>query len=123
MTEIISYLNQPAENKSGAISKKTLERIFEYIREKADLCTLFFSDNVDTNFENQVIRLFHEWCMATWTSNGIQSKHNLEYIYIFSAYGCIGVIKKWLDEGMVQSAGEVAELVIKMTSQGLDYSA
>lgn len=121
MTEIISYLDQHNENKAGAVSTETLERIFTYIKEKADICTLLFSDSVDTNFEKQVIKLFHEWCISTWTSNGFDTNFDMEYIYTFSAYGCIGVIKKWLAEGMKKSVSEMAKLVTKMTSQGLNF--
>ncbi|MDD4475326.1 MAG: TetR-like C-terminal domain-containing protein [Eubacteriales bacterium] len=119
MTEIVSYLNQHTTDRAGTVSAETLEEIFSYIKEKAEICSLFLSDNVDTNFENQVIKLFHEWCISTWASKRLNSKLDMEYIYTFSAYGCIGVIKKWLDEGMVKPTGEMADFIIKMTSQGL----
>lgn len=119
MSEIISYLTQHTKSSTSVVSTQTLERVFEYIKENSDICTLFLSESVDTNFENQVIKLFHEWFIFYWKQSGVSIRLDMEYVYAFSAYGCIGIIKKWLSEGMVTPTEEMAQLVIRMTSPGL----
>ncbi len=120
MSDIITHLTQNTKSSTGIISTQTIEKIFEYIKENSDICILFLSESVDTNFENQVIKLFHEWFIYYWKQSGANVRLDIEYVYAFSAYGCIGIIKKWLSEGMVIPIEEMAQLVIKMTSLGLN---
>lgn len=130
-TEIISYLNKYKLTKDGAVSIELLEAIFEYIKENSEICTLFlmgtadigdwatYDGRVDTNFENHIIKLVREWCTGFWESSGMSTRVDVEYTYTFSAYGCLGVIKKWLAEGTKKSTKEMADLVVKMTAYGL----
>jgi hypothetical protein len=47
------------------------------------------------------------------------NKEVAEYLYSYSTNGSIGIIIKWLEEGMQRSTKEMAELVIKLTNQGI----
>lgn len=123
MSEIISYLMQRTESGMSIVSTQTLERVFEYIKENSDICTIFLSESVDMNFENQVIKLFHEWFIFYWKQSAVKVELDMEYVYAFSAYGCIGIIKKWLSEGMTTPIEEMAQLVVQMTSPGLGITS
>ena len=49
------------------------------------------------------------------------SPKKLEYYYAFASMGCIGLLQKWLDEGMVASAEEIAQAAEEFMTGGLEY--
>ena len=116
--EIISCLEKYSFA-SDTVPVEMLEMIFDYIRDNAEICALLLEDTVDSNFQKQVISLIRQRCIETWTIGRGAKKEDAEYIYTFSAYGCVGIIKKWLAEGMKKSSRDIAQLVLKLTGQGI----
>jgi hypothetical protein len=47
------------------------------------------------------------------------NKEAAEYLYSYATNGSIGIILKWFEDGMERSSHEMAEMVIKLTNQGL----
>ena len=45
----------------------------------------------------------------------------IEYLLLFGVNGSIGIVQKWLQSGMKQSAVEMAEIITNLTLRG--YSA
>ena len=114
----ISRRTQPAIGALGGDLKDTLTEIVEYIRENADACRVLLSDQGDTSFQNQVVRVVEKQFIEYWRSYGTASREDAEYIFTFIAIGSVGVIRKWLAEGTVKPGGEIAEIIIKLSSAG-----
>ena len=54
-----------------------------------------------------------------WRSASAGSVEDAEYVYTFIALGSVGVIRKWLDEGLKKPSREIAELIIRLSASGL----
>jgi AcrR family transcriptional regulator len=112
---IQKYLSGYVNNQSDFNLVKTLEKIFDYIKENAKLCKLLLSERGDLNFQKRVMEIVYDRHIDDMTSGGLITKEDAEYIHSFTITGCIGVIQKWFNDGMKKSAAFMAEMVIKLT--------
>jgi AcrR family transcriptional regulator len=113
------YLDSYSFSCPDTVSAEMLEKIFEYIKENAELCTVLLGDSEDINFQKQVMMIVQRQCISAWTTSKAIKEGDAEYIYIFTAIGSVGVIQKWLAEDMKKPAKEMAELILKLGNQGL----
>ena len=49
------------------------------------------------------------------------SPRQVEYYYAFVSAGCIGLLRRWLDDGMLLPAGELAQLAENIMMRGLAF--
>ena len=91
------------------------EKIFEYLEENAKLCKLLLSERGDFNFQKRLMMLVYNKIITEITVNNQITKEDAEYVYSFTISGSVGVVQKWLDEGMKKSPRFMAEMVIKLT--------
>lgn len=95
--------------------------IFQCLKENADICAITLGDYGDKNFALRLINIGREKCMATYLKYfaGATPKQ-IEYFYAFVSAGCIGLLQKWLAEGMVTSAEEMATMAENIMLGGMD---
>ena len=113
---IETYLAVYTQNDSAVMQVGTLERIFEYIRENARLCKLLLGERGELNFQKRVFTLIYEKSIHDLTKSGTISKGDAEYIYAFTLTGCVGLIRKWLNDDMKKTPRFMAETIIKLTT-------
>ena len=94
--------------------------IFQCLKDNSDLCTVTLSDYGDKAFALRLINLGRERCMDTYLKyfTGASPKQ-IEYFYAFVSAGCIGLLRKWLDDGMTSSAQEIAQMAENIMLYGL----
>jgi AcrR family transcriptional regulator len=109
-----SYLTEYTQSKADVNFVEMIGKIFEYIKENAELCKLLLSERGDLNFQKKIMMLVYDKNISELTSGGAITKEDAEYIYSFTITGCIGVIQKWLDDDMKKSARFMAEMLVKM---------
>lgn len=102
----------------GSRSVQILEKIFEYIKENAEVCSVLLSDKGDIAFQQEVMMIVQKQCISEWTKKSV-NKDVAEYLYSFAITGSVGVVHKWLKEGMKQSPREMAAMLINMTNRGI----
>ena len=119
LIEGITVRAQPALTGENADITGTLCGIVEYIRENAEICRVLLSDTGDTNFQNQVVHVMERRYLDFWRSARGGGEEDFAYVYTFIALGSVGVIRKWLDEGMAKPAAEIAELIVRLSAAGL----
>jgi AcrR family transcriptional regulator len=112
---IHSSLSDYIANKTDFNLVKTLERIFDYIKENAELCKLLLSERGDLNFQKRVMELVYDKYINDLTSGGHLTKDDAAYIHSFTITGCIGLIQKWFNDDMKKTAGDMAEMIMKLT--------
>ncbi len=98
------------------------EKIFEYIRENAKLCKLLLSERGDFNFQKRIMMLVYDKIITEITENSKISKEDAEYVYSFTITGCVGLVQKWLDDDLRASSRYMAEMVIKLTYELINFS-
>ena len=104
-----------AFNDSDSGLRSALVSILEYIEKNADICSILLSDSGDTSFQSRVVDILETQFVAPWSDARRLRLEDAEYIYTFCAIGAFGLIRKWLGDGMKKSAGEMAELILRLT--------
>jgi len=92
-----------------------VEKIFLYIRDNANLCRLLLSERGNLNFQKKIMNVVYDKKFMPFARLDSLPTENAEYIDAFIITGCIGMIQKWLDEDMRQSAREMAEIMLRAT--------
>jgi AcrR family transcriptional regulator len=116
--DINQYLASYSFSSTSSETLQMLKRIFQYIKENGEVCAVLLSDSGDIDFYKEVMLIVQRQCIDEWTKKSV-SKVLAEYIYSFITIGSIGVIQKWLHEGMKKPPNEMAEIITKLTNQGL----
>ena len=98
--------------------------IFQCIKENSDLCTVTLGMYGDREFAARLISIGREKCMESYLRYFEKATpKQIEYYYAFVSAGCIGLLEKWLDEGMTTDAEEVAEMAEDIMMKGIGFLA
>lgn len=116
LENISAYISEYARKDNHFNDVELIEKIFEYIKENAQLCKLLLSKKGDLDFQKRVMMLVYDKNLINLTNEGIFSKEYAEYIYSYTITGCVGIIQKWLEDGMDKSTRFMAEMIIKLTT-------
>lgn len=112
------YLEQEGHGRIAAGSLERMEKIFRFITENAETCKLLLGKHGDSRFRDKVTDIVKEECVCEWMKSKKLNQEEAEYIYLFAAIGCVGVIQKWLEGGMKKPPGEMAVFVLKLLGSG-----
>lgn len=91
-----------------------LEKILNYIKGNAELFLLLLNSRGDIRFRQEVTEIIGQQHFSSMNAD----KEISGYIFLFFANGAIGVILKWLEDGMKKPAREMAELIFKLSMNG-----
>lgn len=111
---INQYLSGHDLNHLSEAPVEMLEKILEYVKENAALFDLLLNMNGDIQFQQEVTKIVGQQHFSSMTTD----QENSEYMFLFYASGSIGVIQKWLTDGMKKPAKEMAELILKLSIGG-----
>ncbi len=100
-------------------SFQTMNRIFEYIVQNAELCKVLLGENGDISLQKEIMMIVQRQGLKERKSKKALDEDTIEYLCLFGVNGSIGIVQKWLQNGLKQSAREMSELVIKVVYQGL----
>lgn len=96
--------------------------IFQFLKENSDLCTVTLGPNGDKEFAARLIGLGREEMMRVYGALYSEvTPQQLEYYYAYVSYGCIGLLTKWLDDGLTSSAEEIAGLAEGIMLSGIGF--
>jgi Transcriptional regulator len=116
--DINQYLNSYDFTNKPDVPVEMLEKIIEYVKENSELFELLLNSNGDIQFQQEITKVVGQQHLLPASISQSLSEEDAEYIYLFFANGSIGVIQKWLEDGMKKPVGEMAELILRTTSQG-----
>jgi AcrR family transcriptional regulator len=117
--DINKYLADFSFSGDDPESQQMMQKIFEYIKENSEVCSVLLSESGDRKFQKDILMIVQRQCIYEWTTNKSVHKDVAEYIYSYATNGSIGIIQKWLSDGMDRSTHEMAEMILKLTNQGL----
>lgn len=118
LEDVNRHLEATSSNCSERESVKMLTRIIEYVKENAEVCAVLISEKGDLRFQKQIMMITQKQLVSEMTTAKKISKEDAEYLYIFVAVGSVGIIQKWLTDGMKKPAAELAEMIITITKKG-----
>jgi AcrR family transcriptional regulator len=94
--------------------------IFQCLKDNADLCTVTLGDYGDKDFAVRLINIGRERCAEVYGRYFRQATpQQIDYFYAFVSAGCIGLLRRWLDDGMVLSAREMAAMAESIMLRGV----
>ncbi len=96
--------------------------IFECLKNNSDLCAVTLGEYGDKEFLYRIINMGRQLCMETYSRfYEHASPAKIEYFYAFISTGCIGLLQKWLDNGMTISSEELAEMTESIITNGIGF--
>lgn len=108
-----------AENR-GPLAIST--QIFQWLKDNSDLCTVTLGDYGDKAFADKLINYGRAKTMEAYLQRYKQATpRDVEYYYAFVSAGCIGLLRKWLDDGLLASAEEMAAMAERIMLYGIGF--
>lgn len=96
--------------------------IFECLKNNSDLCAVTLGEYGDKEFLYKIVNMGRRLCMETYSryyENASPAK--IEYFYAFISAGCIGLLQKWLENGMASTPEELATMVESIITNGIGF--
>lgn len=96
--------------------------IYQCLKDNVDICTVTLGEHGDKAFAVRLLSLGWESCLAAYSNHlwGASPKQ-LEYFYAFVSNGHIGLLQKWLKEGMTTSVEDMAQMAQNIMLHGMDF--
>ena len=96
--------------------------IFECLKKNSDLCVVTLGEYGDKEFFSKILNLGRQLCMKTYSKYYTHaSPEKIEYFYVFVSAGCIGLLQKWLENGMYATPEELAETAENLIINGIGF--
>jgi AcrR family transcriptional regulator len=121
--ELLREINAYLDGYSLGQPFQSIARIFEFIRENAKLCRVLLRENGDIVLQREIMMLVQRQSLQEWQKKAGLDQETADYICLFEVDGCLGIVQRWLQTGLRQTSGEMAELVIRLTYHGLSSYA
>ena len=101
---------------------KVTTGVFQCLQANADICIMTLGPFGDKKFAARLINLGRG---AAWKPICVflpgDAPPDRIFHYAFVSAGCIGLLEKWLDEGMAGSAGEIAGMAEDIMTYGMGF--
>lgn len=96
--------------------------VFQCLKDNSDLCTVTLGDWGDKAFALKLINIGREKCLEYYSGFFRHATpRQIEYYYAFVSSGCIGLLQKWLAEGMAAPVEEVARMAEGIMLTGVGF--
>lgn len=92
-----------------------LDKVLEYIKENSEIFDVLLNSSGDIKFQQEITNIIGRQHFALPAAK----EDDFEYVYLFYANGCIGVILKWLKDGMKKPVKEITELILELSNNGM----
>lgn len=113
--DINQYLNSYDLKNVSKVPAQMLDKILEYIKDNAEIFNLLLlSSNADIQFQQEITKIIGQQHFSKMAAD----KEDSEYVFLFFANGAIGLITKWLKDGMKKPVKEMAGLILRLSING-----
>lgn len=119
--ELERLLEQFMPQEEGESVVPMLRRIFEFLKDNADIGRVLLGPNGDLSFVSRVKVLVRNRMLTIWPK--IAKTTDTAYLDYFASYivsGFVGLFEAWLAHDMKESPQEMAELAKKMVVMNLE---
>jgi AcrR family transcriptional regulator len=88
-----------------------LKNMYRNLKENGELCKVLFSANGDIQFINDVIETIgREFEERSRYVTDVHQNSRSEFVYEYCLYGCLGLIKRWMEDDFRESADTMADM-------------
>lgn len=94
--------------------------IFQCLKDNADLCIVTLGDHGDKDFMAKLLSIGRNFCLESYSKyfEGA-SPQKIEYFYAFVSSGFLGLLRKWLADGMTVPPEELAAMTEGLMLEGV----
>ncbi len=97
-------------------------RIFQCLKDNADICVVMLGDFSDKTFVDKLLDIGKTACLTAYSQHFKQANpREIEYFYAFISAGCIGLLRHWIQNGMMNSAMEIAQMAERIMLNGIGF--
>ncbi len=101
---------------------KTLSLLFNEIKKNTDICQVLMGPYGDVAFISKMIYTIGEPLKRRVENLFKVNEHpDSEYIYNYCLFGCMGLIRRWFEEGLNKSSDEMAEMTAQLLISNMEY--
>ena len=97
-----------------------LVEIFSFLEKNANMCRIFFSENCDMKFFNNIKALVNDRCFAFSRSSSEHSDDQRAALYnAFVVNGCAGLMQRWLEDDFAETPEEISQILLEIITSGI----
>ena len=116
MDNLKSYLGKQDYQDNRPLSAQVLIRILEYAKDNADVFKVLFSENCDFDFQKDIMDFSQIVCFQL---NPKYDDRVRGYITVYGITGCISLLQKWLQDGMIEPPEKISEFFLQLLYYGM----
>jgi AcrR family transcriptional regulator len=120
VTDLKEYINMHVTN-APSTTVQVLNQVLEYASKNADLFKVLLSENCDSEFQRDIMSLSQQKIISKVKNDQSLDIRISEYLQCFIITGAMEIFNKWLQDGMVESPSQMAELISKLLFQGASF--
>ncbi|HWR22327.1 MAG TPA: TetR/AcrR family transcriptional regulator [Feifaniaceae bacterium] len=110
------YLEKQDYHDNRPISTQVLTRILEYAQENANLFQVLLSENCDFAFQKDIMELAQ---VVSFKLNPAFDARVQGYLTVYGITGCISILQKWLQDGLLETPEKVSEVFLQVLYHGI----
>ena len=96
--------------------------VYELVQKNSEIVGILMGDHGEWNFVNRLNQLLRAKCQRDWSEHfRAENPELFDTYYAFIISGCMGLVQYWLENGMKETPGELAELTGQMVMNGMKW--
>ena len=114
-----SFLSKEELSDLPGNTRSMLRELFGFARENQEICRAFLSPNGDINFLHRLNYLIRNKFLHFYLSAETKgTEGEFDYRYSFVVFGCVGIVRAWIDRNCLESPEHMAEITGQMILEG-----
>ncbi len=116
MDNLKSHLEKQDYQGNKPLSAQVLIRILEYAKDNAEVFKVLFSENCDFDFQKDIMDFSQ---IVSFQLNPKYDEGVRGYITVYGITGCISLLQKWLQDGMIEPPEKISEIFLQLLYHGI----
>lgn len=96
-----------------------MRQLLDYAAKNAELVMVLLSENGESEFQKDLVSIAQQRLILYLREDTRLTSHLSEYLQGFVISGAVNILHKWIQDGMVESTQEMAELISRLLFSGL----
>lgn len=114
--------DQLAANKGAVSPVRVTAELFQCLKDHSDLCVVTLGEYGDKNFLLKLVTRARQIGMESYSKYFTDvSPQKIDYFYAYISSGCMGLVQKWIEDGMTVPVSEMSSMTQDMIVQGIRF--